>query len=101
MEGGRKAGGGAFSSVRSITHRQTKEKRAVNTIHKKSIWNEEERDMVFIEVSLLQSMNHPNILRLHEFYQDEKNYYIICELCSGRVVRSNNKLWKLFGVNGS
>ena len=79
----RKIGDGAFSSVRRIKLRSTGEKRAVKTIHKKSIRSEEERQMVFTEVSILKALDHPNIIRLHEFYQDQKNYYIITELCTG------------------
>ena len=79
----RKIGDGAFSSVRRIKLRSTMEKRAVKTVHKKSICTEEERQMVFTEVSILKSIDHPNIIRLHEFYQDDKNYYIITEFCSG------------------
>jgi calcium-dependent protein kinase len=89
---GNKIGEGSYSSVRRIKHRQTNEKRAVKTIHKKYISNELERQAVMTEVSLLKSVDHPNIIRLHEFYQDEKNYYIITEYCSGgelfeRVIR--------------
>ena len=79
----RKIGDGAFSSVRRIKMRSTGERRAVKTIHKKSIRSEEERQMVFTEVSILKVLDHPNIIRLHEFYQDQKNYYIITEFCSG------------------
>lgn len=80
---GNKIGEGAFSSVRRIKHRETQDKRAVKTIHKKKLRNESEREMVFTEVSILSKLDHPNILKIHEFYQDEKNYYIITEFCSG------------------
>ena len=39
--------------------------------------------MVFTEVGILRLLDHPNIIRLHEFYQDDKNYYIITEYCDG------------------
>lgn len=80
---GNKIGQGAFSSVRRLKHRETLEKRVVKTIHKKFISSEEEHRTVLTEVSLLKTLDHPNIVRLHEFYQDEKNYYIITEFCSG------------------
>lgn len=80
---GNKIGQGAFSSVRRLKHRETLEKRVVKTIHKKFITSEEEHRTVLTEVSLLKTLDHPNIVRLHEFYQDEKNYYIITEFCSG------------------
>ena len=79
----KKVGEGAFSSVRRIKHRVTGEKRAVKTIHKKSLRTEEEKNMVFNEVSILRSLDHPNIIKLHEYYQDELNYYIITEYCAG------------------
>lgn len=92
---GHKIGDGAFSSVRVIKHRLTGEKRAVKTIHKKAIQCPSDRQMVFNEVAILKSLDHPNIVRLHEFYQDEKNYYIITEFCGGgelfdRIVNSGS-----------
>ena len=79
----KKVGEGAFSSVRRIKHRVTGEKRAVKTIHKKSLRTEEEKNMIFNEVSILRNLDHPNIIKLHEHYQDEMNYYIITEYCGG------------------
>ena len=79
----KKIGEGAFSSVRRIKHRVTGEKRAVKTIHKKTLRTEEEKQMVFNEVAILRSLDHPNIIKLHEYYQDEMNYYIITEYCAG------------------
>ncbi|OMJ67989.1 hypothetical protein SteCoe_34693 [Stentor coeruleus] len=79
----KKVGEGAFSSVRRIKHRVTGEKRAVKTVHKKSLRTEEEKNMVFNEVAILRSLDHPGIIKLHEYYQDELNYYIITEFCSG------------------
>ncbi|OMJ74518.1 hypothetical protein SteCoe_26520 [Stentor coeruleus] len=80
---GNKLGDGAFGSVRKITHRVTGEARAVKTIHKKNLKSEEERQTFFNEVSVLRTLDHPNILKLYEFYQDDKNYYLITEFCSG------------------
>ena len=37
----------------------------------------------FEEVEILKSLDHPNILRVFEFYQNEKKYYLITEYCSG------------------
>ena len=79
----KKIGEGAFSSVRIIKHRVTGEKRAVKTVHKRSLRTEEEKAMIFSEVSILASVDHPNVIKLHEYYQDELNYYIITEYCSG------------------
>ena len=92
---GKKLGEGAFGSVRKITHRVTGETRAVKTIHKKNLRSEEERQTFFNEVSVLRSIDHPNVLKLYEFYQDDKNYYLITEFCSGgelfdRIINSGH-----------
>lgn len=80
---GNKLGVGAFSTVRIITHRETGEKRSLKIVHKKSMKTDEERGMAATEVSLLKSLDHPNIVKLHEYSQDSKNFYIVTEYCSG------------------
>lgn len=47
-------------------------------IRKSQIVKEEEENM-FTEVNILRQMDHPNIIKLHEFYQDDTNYYLITE----------------------
>ena len=32
---------------------------------------------------MLKAVDHPNILKLYEFYQDSKNYYLVTEFCTG------------------
>lgn len=38
---------------------------------------------MFSEVSVLKSIDHPNIIKLFELYQDDTNYYLITEHCQG------------------
>eukprot|EP00829_Urostomides_striatus_P009634 TRINITY_DN2126_c0_g1_i1.p1 TRINITY_DN2126_c0_g1~~TRINITY_DN2126_c0_g1_i1.p1 ORF type:complete len:159 (+),score=30.23 TRINITY_DN2126_c0_g1_i1:95-571(+) len=35
------------------------------------------------EIKILQKLDHPNLVRFYEFYQDEDNYYLVTELCKG------------------
>ena len=47
------------------------------------------------EIQVLKSLDHPNIIKIYEFYQDDKNYYLITELCSGgelydRIIKMKN-----------
>eukprot|EP01016_Furgasonia_blochmanni_P012679 TRINITY_DN1633_c0_g1_i2.p1 TRINITY_DN1633_c0_g1~~TRINITY_DN1633_c0_g1_i2.p1 ORF type:complete len:524 (+),score=82.99 TRINITY_DN1633_c0_g1_i2:397-1968(+) len=35
------------------------------------------------EIAILRSMDHPNIVRFHESYQDEKYFHLVMEYCSG------------------
>lgn len=50
----------------------------MKSIKKKSILKEEEERM-FAEMNILKDLDHPNILKLYELYQDENNYYLITE----------------------
>ena len=35
------------------------------------------------EIEMLKRLDHPNILKLYEFYEDEKRFYLVTELCTG------------------
>ena len=35
------------------------------------------------EIEILRILDHPNIMKLFEIYEDEKRYYLVSELCSG------------------
>ena len=35
------------------------------------------------EIEMLKRLDHPNIIKLYEFYEDDKRYYLVMELCTG------------------
>lgn len=35
------------------------------------------------EIEILKNLDHPNILRLYEVFEDKKQYYLVTELCLG------------------
>jgi calcium-dependent protein kinase len=39
----------------------------------------EEKEKMFAEVNILRKLDHPNIVRLYELFEDSKNYYLITE----------------------
>lgn len=75
-------GQGAFGEVRKATHKQTQMARAVKIIVKSSA-TKEEQERLINEVNVLKDLDHPNIIRIYEFMQDDKNFYIVSELCNG------------------
>ena len=76
-------GEGGYGQVRKITHRLTGEDRAVKIISKKSLKSQEDLETMQQEVSILRTLDHPNILKIHETYQDKFSYFIVTELCTG------------------
>ncbi len=35
------------------------------------------------EINILKELDHPNIIKLFEIFEDDKKYYLITELCKG------------------
>ena len=59
-------------------HIETRQKRACKVIARKKIKNQEKFKQ---EVEILQTLDHPHILKLYEYFQDNKNMYLITEIC--------------------
>ncbi len=39
--------------------------------------------MIKNEIAVMKMVDHPNIVKLFEFFEDEESFYIITEFCSG------------------
>ena len=63
-------------------HNITGRIRTEKQIKKELIEIKEEETLIFKELALFRTMDHPNILKFYEFYKDEKFFSIICELVS-------------------
>jgi len=35
------------------------------------------------EIMILQQLDHPNVLKLYEYFEDDKNVYLVTEVCKG------------------
>lgn len=73
-------GEGAYGKVYKGTEKDSKEERAVKIIHKSKIKNYQR----FInEVTALRTLDHPNIIKLYELFEDEEKLYLVQEMCRG------------------
>lgn len=68
--------------MRKVTSKKNKAVRAMKILEKSKVPADEEEKFIS-EIQVLRQLDHPHILKLYEFYQDKKNYYIIMELCTG------------------
>jgi len=79
---GKMLGSGAFGEVRVCVHRESGAQRAVKVLRKAHM-DEDEKRMFFNEINILKDLDHPNILKMYEFFEDEKRYYIVTDICKG------------------
>lgn len=77
-------GSGAFAEVWLCDHKRSGETRAVKILHKSGIAEEDIRiRSVFMEVEILKTLDHPNVLKVFEYFEDADDYYIVMEYCVG------------------
>ena len=74
-------GKGAFSKVKLGINKETKEKVAIKIISKSLIKDLEMSKRINLEIKILKTLNHINIIKLIEIIETSKNYYIITEYC--------------------
>ena len=75
-------GEGSFGAVYQVQNKYSKSICAMKIIRKKSACSSEEENEIRNEINILRTMDHPNILKIFEFYSNPKEYSIITELCS-------------------
>ena len=76
-------GEGSFASVYSVENKITGEIRAMKIINKSASCSIEDEKEIINEINNLRILDHPNILKIFEFYSNKESYSIVTELCSG------------------
>ncbi len=75
---GDKIGSGATAVVRIVTHKLTKQTYAMKQI-KRNV----DTKTIRKEIDILLRLNHPNVIRLFEIFESERNVCLIMELVAG------------------
>ena len=73
-------GKGGFGSVYKVLTKNGKHYKAAKRINKK-YFSDEELQVLLNEMAILMSLDHPNIVRLHEVYDQDNCYVMVMELC--------------------
>ena len=76
-------GEGTYASVYCVENKITGTRRAMKIIKKSSGCSAEDDKEIFNEINILRTLDHPNILKIFEFYSSDESYSIITELCQG------------------
>lgn len=74
-------GAGAFGTVSKCRSMQTKEVRAVKQIPITDV--AEDLQYVHAELEAMIALDHPNIVQFVEFFEDNRQIWLVTELCSG------------------
>lgn len=79
---GKTLGQGALGEVRSCKSKLGGQIRAVKIIKKEKM-NMMEQKFFEAELAILRKLDHPNIMRIFEVFEDNINYFLVTELCTG------------------
>lgn len=75
-------GKGAFSIVKSATRKSDGQKSAVKVVERRNL-GKGDLEALRSEAKLLGELDHPNIVKLHGWYEEDKTLYMALELCEG------------------
>ena len=76
-------GTGLCGIVRVCIHKQTKNEYALKTLDKRKIKDEVNMKNLKNEIRIMALLGHPNIVRLHEYFESPDKIYLVMELCNG------------------
>ena len=76
-------GKGAFGEVYLTSKQGTNQKYATKKIDKKFTQNPRAKRYLDNEISILQEIEHPNIIKLIEVHETTQYIYLVMELCNG------------------
>lgn len=76
----KKIGEGGSAKVYKVKQKSSGQIRAMKEVDKSKL-----PDIKYFknEINILSMLDHPNILRLFEIFEDQKKFYLIMELCTG------------------
>lgn len=72
-------GEGSFGSVYLGVHKVTKATRAIKYINKERT----DKNAMEAEMGVMKTLDHPNLIKMYEIYEDPRTLYLVMEVCSG------------------
>lgn len=75
-------GSGGYGEVFLATHKISGAERAIKVIDK-SKWGSQENAAVINEFNIVKDLDHPNLLKMYEMFEDSRHFYIITDIYKG------------------
>lgn len=92
-----KIGSGSYGTVYKVIHKRTGVLRAMKVIKKKYVNSDNfSEDSFQVEISVLIDTDHPNIMRIYEFFADSTYFYIIMEYIRGKDLMTYISQMKIY-----
>lgn len=76
-------GSGAFGKVYKVRYIPLNQIRAMKVVKKDSINFQDDNQKFLKEIEMLMNLDHPNIIKIFEYYVDDLNYYVMMEFAEG------------------
>ena len=93
---GKEVGRGGFAKVFKATHKSTGIDYAIKLINKVEMIKKRFESRVKSEITIQLQMEHPNILQLHDVFEDESFVYLVLDYCPNgdlsKYMKNNGKL---------
>lgn len=94
-----KLGAGAFGAVYKALCLKSNLTRAMKIIKRETLFYQDDDQSFLKEIEILSKMDHPNIVKIYEYFVDEYNFYVISEFVSGGELYETIATWKNFSEN--
>mmetsp|Transcript_24140 Transcript_24140/g.71850 ORF Transcript_24140/g.71850 Transcript_24140/m.71850 type:complete len:861 (+) Transcript_24140:54-2636(+) len=95
-EMGKKLGEGSFGIVHQAVHRLSGEQRVCKRIPKSSSLMS--RDQVMKEIGNMAMLDHPNVIKVFEYFDDDQCVSQIMEECGGRELQEKIDIYRKSGI---
>lgn len=76
-------GEGKYAEVFLVSHKRTKMLYAVKCIAKSKLVDQEDVQALAQEIKIMKKMDHPNLVKLVDFYIEDDTYFLVQELMTG------------------
>jgi len=74
---------GAFGKVYKVEHKQTKQIYALKQISKQQLKHQKMISQIKIEIKIMYSLHHPNIVKIYNHFEENDYIYLIIEYAEG------------------